>query len=538
MAIVGDKSGGLGLVDAVPGVSGARRPSGDPVPAPEAGQTAEGVSLTVFVAVLCALLRQSVQAGWLAREVVDGTRTVARLAAALHAAAGGFTLRLGGDHFRHEESGQRCDLSGKAVLQLHRFFLRRGLTGACFAAEVSPLAIKSLARALLEPGLDTTPLFPAGCGLEPLGAGADAPEVEVLRGGEHREAPRLRESDGRPGRVSDPLTAGPAHGNSAPRARAAAPAAPAAARVSGALDRELQLLRQENAAIREAVAATVTAGGRAPRPAILTCIEAMEQDEHLMYMLVSLRQHDRYTFDHSCNVALLAVAIARQIGVAGEELRRFAGAVLLHDIGKLYTPLSVLNKPGRFSPEEWQTMKRHPADGMEILDGAGFENLYSERVTLLHHVNYEGQGYPAVTAQRPDLLAHIVQVADIYDAFTSIRPYRQQARPREVLETLQSGAGKDFDPAVVAAALKLMGETPMGAVLKLDNGQIGLVVDMGSSPDGRPVVRVIQDELGSRPARTTLVDLSARIPATGEYMVDVVEAIDPVIRNIPIGRYI
>ncbi len=507
-------------------------------PAPEAGQAAEGASLTVFVAVFCALLRQSVQAGWLAREVIDGARSVARLAATLHARSGGFTLRVGGDHFRHEESGQRCDLSGKAVLQLHRFFLRRGLTGARFAADVSPLAIKNLARALLEPGSDAAALFPAGCGLEPLGAGAEEPEVQVLRGGALQEGLPPGGSDGRPGRVSDPLAAGAARGGAAARPGAAPAAAPASARVSGALDRDLQLLRQENAAIREAVAATVTAGGHAPHPAIMTCIEAMEQDEHLLYMLVSLRQHDRYTFDHSCNVALLAVAIARQIGVAGEELRRFAGAVLLHDIGKLYTPLSVLNKPGRFSPDEWQVMKRHPADGMEILDGAGFENLYSERVTLLHHVNFEGQGYPATTAQRPDLLAHIVQVADIYDAFTSIRPYRQQARPREVLATLQGGAGKDFDPSVVAAVQKLMGGTPMGAVLKLDNGQLGLVVDMGSSPDGRPVVRVIQDELGNRPARTTLVDLSARIPATGEYMVDVVEAIDPVIRNIPIGRYI
>jgi len=539
MAIMSDRNGGVDLADAVPAAVGPRQPSGDSGPVPGAGSAAEGVSLTVFVAVLCAVLRQSVQAGWLAREVVDGTRTVARLAATLHAAAGGFTLRVGGDHFRHEESGQRCDLSGKAVLQLHRFFLRRGMTGARFAADVSPLAIKNLARALLEPGSDVALLFPAGCGLEPLGVRADAPEVLILRGGAHEEARLPGESDGRPGRVRDPLTTGAVRGDAAPRPVAViAPAVPAMPRVSGVLDRDLQLLRQENAAIREAVAATVNAGGRAPHPVILTCIEAMEQDEHLMYMLVSLRQHDRYTFDHSCNVALLAVAIARQIGVAGEELRRFAGAVLLHDIGKLYTPLSVLNKPGRFSPDEWQVMKRHPVDGMEILGGAGFENLYSERVTLLHHVNYEGQGYPSVTAQRPDLLAHIVQAADIYDAFTSIRPYRQQARPLEVLETLRSGAGKDFDPAVVSAVLKLMGETPMGAVLKLDNGQLGLVVDMGSSPDGRPVVRVIQDELGSRPARTTLLDLSARIPATGEYMVDVIEAVDPVIRNIPIGRYI
>ncbi len=159
----------------------------EPAPAPGGNRTAEGVSLTVFVAVLCAVLRQSVQAGWLAREVVEGTRTVARLAATLHAAAGGFTLRVGGDHFRHEESGQRCDLSGKAVLQLHRFFLRRGLTGARFAADVSPLAIKNLARALLEPGRDVALLFPAGCGLEPLGVRADAPEVLILRDGAHEE---------------------------------------------------------------------------------------------------------------------------------------------------------------------------------------------------------------------------------------------------------------------------------------------------------------------------------------------------------------
>lgn len=539
MTTVIDHRGGVGPDTGGACGAGASRPDGGSAPAEAGAQGTEGVSLTVFVAVLCALLRQSLQAGWLAREVVEGTRTVARLAATLHAAGGGFTLRLGGDHFRHEESGQRCDLSGRAVLQLHRFFLRRGLTGARFAADVSPLAIKNLARALLDPALDVAPLFPAGCGLEPFGASADAPEVLILRGETHEAAGAPRQSDGRPGRVSDPLKARGDQSATSPRAPAApAPTAPASARVSGVLDRELQLLRQENAAIREAAAATVTAGGHAPCPAILTCIEAMEQDEHLMYMLVSLRQHDRYTFDHSCNVALLAVAIARQIGVAGEELRRFAGAVLLHDIGKLYTPLTVLNKPGRFSPDEWQVMKRHPVDGMEILDGAGFENLYSGRVTLLHHINFEGQGYPSSTAQQPDLLAHIVQVADIYDAFTSIRPYRQQARPREVLETLRAGAGKDFDPAVVTAVLKLMGETPMGAVLKLDNGQLGLVVDMGSSLDGRPVVRVIQDELGSRPARTTLIDLSARIPATGEYMVDVVEAIDPVIRNIPIGRYI
>jgi len=198
----------------------------------------------------------------------------------------------------------------------------------------------------------------------------------------------------------------------------------------------------------------------------------------------------------------------------------------------------VLNKPGKFAPEEWKSMRRHPPDGMDILVGAGFENSYSERVTLVHHVGFDGGGYPTTSSVAPDLYSQIVQVADIYDAFTTIRPYRQQARPREVLQVMQKEAGKQFNPAVVEAVHRLMGETPIGSVLKLDNGQLGLVVDMGSTADNRPLVRVIQDEFGNRPENPTLLDLSARLPATGEYMVDVVEAVDPVIRNIPIGRYI
>lgn len=320
----------------------------------------------------------------------------------------------------------------------------------------------------------------------------------------------------------------------------ARPERPAHGGEPGGIDAQLQELRCENAAIRDAVANLVTtpAGAPAAEPAVTICLDAMERDEHLQYLLVSLRQHDRYTFDHSCNVALIAVAVARSMGFKGEDLRRFATAALLHDIGKLYTPLSVLNKPGKFTPEEWKAMRRHPQDGMEILDGAGHENEYSERVTLLHHVGFDGNGYPGNARSEPDIFAHLVQVADIYDAFTSIRPYRQQARPREVLEVLRQGVGHQFSPVAVDATLKLMGGTPLASVLKLDNGQLGLVVDVGCGEPGRPVVRIIQDEFGNRPPRTVLLDLAARIPATGEYLVDVVEAVDPIIRNIPIGRYI
>lgn len=554
-------------------------------------------TLALFIAVLCGLLRQAGKLGWLDRSVVEGVRALTSLAVELRAAAGGFTLIAEPDGFRHAEQGERLTSQGRAVVQLLRLFQRRGWSGAVFAPAVQPLDVKNLLQGLLDPRFDAAAALRRTGGITlARAAAAEAPPIVILRDGHEQPLSDLPDAPSagagpapaageRAGQPADPLarpaaaagasaaragSGGRAGGGNAPigarpAARAAGGAAgagggpaarsggtppgptvltrperPAHGGEPGGIDAQLQELRRENAAIRDAVANLVTtpAGAPAAEPAVTICLDAMERDEHLQYMLVSLRQHDRYTFDHSCNVALIAVAIARSMGFKGEGLRRFATAALLHDIGKLYTPLSVLNKPGKFTPEEWKAMRRHPQDGMEILDGAGHENEYSERVTLLHHVGFDGNGYPANARSEPDIFAHLIQVADIYDAFTSIRPYRQQARPREVLEVLRQGAGRQFSPVAVDAALKLMGGTPLASVLKLDNGQLGLVVDVGCGEPGRPVVRIIQDEFGNRPPRTVLLDLAARIPATGEYLVDVVEAVDPIIRNIPIGRYI
>ena len=520
----------------------------DPAAAPPAPGSAVAGSppadLKVFVTVFCALLQQAVRVGWIARETVEGTRAVARLAGDLHRRAGGFSLAVGKDHFRHCESGARLEASGRALLQLLRLFHRRGLSEVRFAAGVAPLGIKNLARVLLEPDCDLAAVLPRDCGIEIVSSRADAPTVVILhQDGTEEPADALRVPLAVRDRVTDPL------------ARFNVPVPPSNARAglgadpevavslsplprAPALECKVQQVCKENNIIREAVARIATVGEHPFRPVILTVIDAMEQHEHLLLMLASLRQHDLYTFNHSCNVALLATTIARYLGVAGANLQQFAAAALLHDIGKLYTPLAVLNKSGKFTPDEWKTMRRHPVEGMEILTGAGFENTYSERVTLMHHVSFDGSGYPALTGAAADLHSQIVQVADIYDAFTTIRPYRQQARPREVLQVMQEEAGKQFNPAVVQAVVRLMGETPIGAVVKLDNGQLGLVADMGSTLDNRPLVRLIQDEFGNRPQTPTLLDLSARRPKTGEYAIDIVELVDPVIRNIPIGRYI
>jgi putative nucleotidyltransferase with HDIG domain len=260
------------------------------------------------------------------------------------------------------------------------------------------------------------------------------------------------------------------------------------------------------------------------------------QATEVTLILASLRAHDSYTYDHSINVGLLSIALAKAIGWKGSDLTDFGVAALIHDVGKLYTPLEVLNKPGRFTPQEWVVMKRHPGDGAEILREAGVGNELAPRIALEHHTNPDGTGYPPLPNEELHTGSKIVKIADCYDAFTTIRPYRSQARPFEVLKMLRKQAGTQFDAELVEVFCEMMGVYPIGSVVKLRSGNIGLVVQTNQELRDRPVVRVLQDERGRKPKKTTLIDLAWK---SGEEFADeVIECIDPVIRNIQVGRYV
>ncbi len=254
-------------------------------------------------------------------------------------------------------------------------------------------------------------------------------------------------------------------------------------------------------------------------------------------ILASLRRHDAYTYDHSINVGLLSIALARAIGWKGTDLHEFGVAALIHDIGKIYTPLEVLNKPGRFTPAEWVIMKKHPRDGYEILLESALHNKMAPRIALEHHISHDGTGYPVIPFDEPLLGSNIVKIADVYDAFTTIRPYRSQSRPVEVMKMLKKQAGTQFRPELVEAFVDMMGDYPIGTTVKLASGYIGLVVETSLEHKDRPIVRVLQHENGRRPKELKFIDLAAK-DDKGKFSDDVIEAIDPVIRNIPIGRYI
>ena len=210
--------------------------------------------------------------------------------------------------------------------------------------------------------------------------------------------------------------------------------------------------------------ASVSIGGLEDR-------EALEQ--HYMGTMACLMEtveaKDDYTRGHTERVTELAVALAEAVGVGGSNLENIRRAAALHDIGKIAVPDSIILKPGRLDPEERAVMKEHSGRGDRILQHLGF--LSSARMIIRgHHERYDGAGYPdGLQGEEIPLGARILAIADTYDAMTSVRPYRRAGAAEDALAETEVNAGKQFDPALVAAFLEMMKErlpragVPVGA---------------------------------------------------------------------------
>ena len=169
----------------------------------------------------------------------------------------------------------------------------------------------------------------------------------------------------------------------------------------------------------------------------------------------ALDAKDRYTRGHSDRVAYMSAEIARAIGFSDEEVERVRIAGIVHDVGKIGVPESVLCKPGRLTDDEFEMIKKHPEIGHQILEGIpGLKDILPG--VLYHHERYDGKGYPhGLAGDDIPLLARIMAVADTFDAMSSNRAYRSKMPREVVLAEIAKCAGSQFDPRVAEAFLGL-----------------------------------------------------------------------------------
>ncbi len=227
--------------------------------------------------------------------------------------------------------------------------------------------------------------------------------------------------------------------------------------------------------------------------------------------LARLKTADDYTFMHSVAVCALMIALARQLGLDEQQTREAGMAGLLHDLGKAMMPLEVLNKPGKLTDEEFALIKTHPEEGYKLLlEGKGVTETIKD-VCLHHHEKVDGTGYPkGLTGDTMSLFAKMGAVCDVYDAITSNRPYKAGWDPAESIKRMAEWKGH-FDPTVFQAFVKSLGIYPIGSLVRLESGKLGVVIEQEEHSLLKPKVKVFFSTKSQAYLRPEIIDL-ARSP--------------------------
>lgn len=237
--------------------------------------------------------------------------------------------------------------------------------------------------------------------------------------------------------------------------------------------------------------------------------QSIARNSSALLSLARLKGKDDYTYLHSVAVCALMVALGRQLGLKGEQLRDVGMAGLLHDVGKMLIPEEVLNKPGRLTDEEFEQVKQHPVKGWELLQASPNICDIAKEVCLHHHERVDGTGYPdRLSGEALTLVSRMGAVCDVYDALTSNRCYKSGWEPGEALRKMAEWRNGHFDETVFHAFVKTVGIYPTNTVVKLKSGRLAVVLDQSDKSLLTPVVKVFFSTRSNTRITPELVDLA------------------------------
>lgn len=216
---------------------------------------------------------------------------------------------------------------------------------------------------------------------------------------------------------------------------------------------------------------------------------------HAMAWLTYLKNRDEYTLTHSINVCILALTFGRHMQLPREQLEILGIGALLHDIGKLRVPPEILNKPGKLTSEEFEIMKKHPVEGYDILREDLLMSPQILDIVLHHHERISGQGYPdGMPGDSINRLTKMTSIVDVFDAITSDRCYHDGLSPYIALQNIYRWTDNAFDKELVEGFMGCMGLYPVGSVVELNQGQVGIVIATTPRTKLRPMIMLLTNK--------------------------------------------
>lgn len=246
--------------------------------------------------------------------------------------------------------------------------------------------------------------------------------------------------------------------------------------------------------------------------------DSVSRNPGALISLARLKSADDYTYMHSVAVCAMMVALAKQLGLDEAQTKSAGLAGLMHDLGKALMPMEVLNKPGKLTDHEFAIIKTHPEEGYKLLKSGTSADPVVMDVCLHHHEKTDGSGYPkGLSGDEISLFAKMGAVCDVYDAITSNRPYKAGWDPAESLRKMAEWANGHFDTKVFQAFVKSLGIYPIGSLVLLQSGRLGVVVEQTVKSLTTPKVKVFFSTKSNMRIVPLVLDLS--LSATNDKIV-------------------
>jgi HD-GYP domain-containing protein (c-di-GMP phosphodiesterase class II) len=241
---------------------------------------------------------------------------------------------------------------------------------------------------------------------------------------------------------------------------------------------------------------------RRVKRAVQPIVDLVLQDEFALLGLMTIQNYDAYTSNHSVNVSVYSIILGQKLGLSKKQLGDLGVTALFHDIGKTEIPSKILNKPSKLTDEEWRVLQEHPitaAIALVKLKEVSELIVKAMIVGFEHHLNYDLSGYPKLTRQRKQHpFSRIVSIADCFDAMTSARVYNKPISPDNALALMLKKSGKTHDPVLLKLFINTIGVYPVGTLVQLNTGELGIVLRTNPREILCPQIKLILDSQGRK----------------------------------------